>query len=77
MFVRSDLFINVTEQTIPSIDENLLDEAYSLMPGHNKKAVIEIALKEFVSSRKQKNLRDLRGKIKFDDNYDYKAMRDG
>jgi hypothetical protein len=36
-----------------------------------------VALKEFVSVRKVKNLRDLKGKIQFDDTYDYKKMRAG
>ena len=46
-----------------------------LMPSQNKKTVIETALLEFVQKREQKNLKDLRGKIKFEDDYDYKTMR--
>jgi hypothetical protein len=37
--------------------------------------LIETALKEYVNNRKRKNIRELRGKIKFDDDYNYKSMR--
>ena len=57
------------------LSEDLLKRAYSLMPNHNKRTVIETALFEFVQKRERKNLKDLRGKIKFEDGYDYKAMR--
>ena len=57
------------------LSKDLLDRAYSLMPNHNKKIVIETALLEFVQKRERKNLKDLRGKIKFEDGYDYKDMR--
>ena len=57
------------------LSEDLLNRAYSLMPNHTKRTVIETALTEFVQKRERKNLKDLRGKIKFEDGYDYKAMR--
>ena len=40
-----------------------------------KRELIETALKEYVDSRKRKNIRELRGKIQLSDNYDYKSMR--
>jgi len=42
-----------------------------------KRAVIEKALEEFIENRNQKNLRDIRGKISFQDNYreEYKNYR--
>ena len=58
------------------LSEDLLNRAYSLMPGYNKNTVIETALKEFIQKRERKDLRDLRGKIKFEEGYDYKAMRE-
>jgi len=57
------------------LSEDLLKRAYDLMPNHTKRTVIETALIEFVQKRERKNLKDLRGKIKFEDGYDYKAMR--
>jgi hypothetical protein len=40
-----------------------------------KRELIETALQEYVNNRKRKNLKDLKGKIKFQDDYVYKAMR--
>jgi Arc/MetJ family transcription regulator len=60
------------------LDDSLVDEAFKYAENiHTKRELIEVALREFVTSRKVKNLRDLKGKISFDDNYDYKAMRGG
>jgi Arc/MetJ family transcription regulator len=60
------------------LDDNLVDEAFKYAGNiHTKKELIEVALKEFVTKRKIKDLRDLKGKIKFHDNYDYKKMRAG
>jgi Arc/MetJ family transcription regulator len=58
------------------LDDNLVDEAFKYANEiHTKKELIEVALKEFVNSRKMKNLKDLKGKILFADDYDYKRMR--
>jgi Arc/MetJ family transcription regulator len=59
------------------LDDNLVEEAFKYADGiHTKKDLIETALKEFVKNRKMKDLRDLKGKIQFADNYDYKSMRE-
>jgi len=58
------------------IDDELLEEAFKYSKGiRTKKELIETALKEYVKNRKIKNLRDLKGKITFSDDYDYKKMR--
>jgi Arc/MetJ family transcription regulator len=58
------------------LDDSLVEEAFKYANDiHTKKELIEIALREFVSTRKMKDLRDLKGKIIFADNYDYKKMR--
>ncbi|MGB9840356.1 type II toxin-antitoxin system VapB family antitoxin [Thermovenabulum sp.] len=54
------------------IDENLIKEALEISGLKTKKEVVNMALKEFVENRKRKNLMDLKGKIQFDENYDYK-----
>jgi len=60
------------------LDEILVAEAFKYAESiHTKKALIEVALKEFVRNRKMKDLRDLKGKIQFSDDYDYKKMRVG
>jgi Arc/MetJ family transcription regulator len=59
------------------LDDNLVEEAFKYADSiHTKKDLIETALKEFVKTRKMKNLRDLKGKIQFADDYDYKSMRE-
>ena len=58
------------------LDDNLVDEAYKYANEiHTKKELIEVALREFVNSRKMKNIKDLKGKIVFSEDYDYKKMR--
>ena len=57
------------------INDALLQEALKLSGAKTKKAVISMALEEFVASRKRMNLLDLEGKISFRDDYDYKALR--
>jgi len=44
---------------------------------HNKAATLsDKILENFISERNQKSLKDLRGKISFSKDYDYKSMRD-
>ena len=58
------------------LDDKLVDDAFKYSQTiSTKRELIEAALKEYVDTRKRKNIRDLRGKISFRDNYDYKAMR--
>jgi Arc/MetJ family transcription regulator len=60
------------------LDDKLVQEAFSYSSNiKTKRELIEVALKEYVSSRKVKDLRDLRGKIQFHENYDHKKMRTG
>ena len=58
------------------LDDQLVDEAFKYAEHiKTKKDLIETALKEFVRNKKMKNLKELKGKIQFADNYDYKKMR--
>ena len=59
------------------LDDDLINEAIKLSEVKTKKDVINIALREFVATRKRSNLLDLEGKIEFSDNYDHKALREG
>jgi len=58
------------------LDDKLVEEAfrYSETIG-TKRELLETALQEYVDVRKRNNIRDLRGKITFKSDYDYKAMR--
>jgi Arc/MetJ family transcription regulator len=58
------------------LDDKLVDEAFRYSQTiSTKRELIEVALKEYVDTRKRKNIKDLRGKIAFRKDYDYKAMR--
>jgi len=59
------------------IDDELMEEAFSLTNVRTKKELIHLALGEFIKAKKKKNLFDLSGKIQFHDDYDYKALRGG
>lgn len=59
------------------INDELIREAMELAELNTKKEVVELALTEFVQQRKRKNLADLRGKISFSEDYDYKKARAG
>jgi Arc/MetJ family transcription regulator len=58
------------------LDNSLVEEAFLLNGGKTKKDLISLALKEFVMTRKRRNLLELAGKIEFRDDYDYKASRE-
>ena len=58
------------------LNDELVREAFMYsQPISTKRELIEAALREYVNNRKRKNIRDLKGKINFRDDYDYKDMR--
>jgi len=58
------------------LNDELVDIAFKYSPTiSTKRELVEIALKEYVDNKKRKSIKDLRGKIKFHNDYDYKAMR--
>ena len=58
------------------LDDCLLTEAFKYAEHiKTKKDLVNLALEEFVNSKKRKDLRDLKGKISFSDNYNHKDMR--
>ncbi len=57
------------------LDDDLVHEAMKLTGKKTKKEVISYALQKVVALKKRRNLLDLAGKIQFQDDYDYKAMR--
>ena len=59
------------------LNDKLISEAKKYSSAKTKKEIVEIALSEFVENHKRKDLRDLKGLIKFKKDYDYKKMRNG
>ena len=58
-----------------SIDRELLDRALEVSGKRTKKAAVTRALEEFIARRQQKRLRELMGKLEWDEGFDYKAER--
>ena len=59
-----------------AIDDQLLTQALELGHFKTKKETVNSALKEFIEKRKQLEVIDLFGTIDFDEDYDYKKVRD-
>jgi Arc/MetJ family transcription regulator len=58
------------------LNDELMNEAFNFSGSiSTKKELIETALREYVNNRKRKDIRELKGKIRFRDGYDYKTMR--
>jgi Arc/MetJ family transcription regulator len=59
------------------LDQDLVDEALKVSGAKTKRELVHQALKELIESRKRLDLRELAGKIKFANKYDYKKLREG
>lgn len=57
------------------IDDELMEDALKLSGCETKKELIHKALQEFIQNRKRRDLRELRGKVNFDETYNYKELR--
>ena len=58
------------------LNDELVNEAFMYSQTiSSKRELIEVALREYVNNRKRKNIKELKGKIKFIDDFDYKSMR--
>lgn len=57
------------------LDDKLVDEAFQYATVATKRELIHIALAEFVQHHRRKDVRDLVGKVKIRDDYDYKIIR--
>jgi Arc/MetJ family transcription regulator len=59
------------------LDDEIVKTAFRYSKAKTKKELINEALKELITSRQRLDLRDLRGKIEFRADYDYKRLRKG
>jgi len=57
------------------IDDRLMKEALELSRYKTKKELIHKALEEFIRNRKRRDLRELKGKVNFDEKYNHKELR--
>lgn len=59
------------------IDDELIEKAFKYSRTKTKKDLIHEALKKFVENHSRKDLRRLKGKIHFREDYEYKTLRKG
>jgi Arc/MetJ family transcription regulator len=59
------------------LDDEIVKTAFRYSKAKTKKELINEALTELIISRQRLDLRDLRGKIDFKSDYDYKKLRKG
>lgn len=59
------------------IDDEMMRQAMAVSGIKTKRGVVEQAIQEFVARRTRKDLLELRGRVQFADDYDYKALREG
>lgn len=57
------------------LDDEILKKAFRYSKAKTKKDLIHEALAEFIQAKQRLDLRELRGKIEFKQDYDYKKLR--
>lgn len=57
------------------INDELLEEAFSVSKVRTKKDLINEALQEYIRLKKRKDLTELAGTVEFDEKYNYKEFR--
>ena len=67
--------ISLCMRTNIVLDDKLVKEAFKYSKVKTKKDLVETALKEFVENHRRMDIRELRGKISFQPDYDYKSLR--
>ena len=63
--------------TTIEIDGRLVKEALRLVKVKNSNELFVVALQELINKYKNKSISDLKGRIEFAKNYNYKEMREG
>ena len=57
------------------IDDELLEQAFSVSRARTKKDLVHEALRELIRLRKRKDMTELAGSIEFHQGYDHKKLR--
>jgi Arc/MetJ family transcription regulator len=58
------------------INEKLVKEAFRYAKVKTKRDLIDLVLREYVANHSRKDLQELKGKVKIEPSYDYKALRE-
>lgn len=59
------------------IDDDILKETFKYSKARTKKEIVAEALNELIISRRRLDLREIKGKIEFREDYNHKALRKG
>jgi Arc/MetJ family transcription regulator len=57
------------------LDDRLVEEGFKYTREKTKKGLVKQALEEFIVNHSRRDLRELKGQIKFRDDYDHKKLR--
>jgi Arc/MetJ family transcription regulator len=57
------------------LDDELMEEAFRYAPVKTKRELVDLALREFISNRRRRDVRELRGSVKIRRDYNYKRLR--
>ncbi len=57
------------------LDQELLEEARGYAGVSSTRKLVDVALREFVENHRRRDLRELKGKVDFDPDYDHKKLR--
>lgn len=58
------------------LDDELVGEAFRYAGVETKRELVELALRELVESRRRMDVRELRGAVRLDPDYDHRALRE-
>jgi Arc/MetJ family transcription regulator len=59
------------------LDDELVGEAFRYAGVETKRELVELALRELVENRRRMDVRELRGTVRMDPDYEYAALREG
>lgn len=59
------------------IDDELVREALRHAGVKTKGELVDLALRKFVENRRRRDVRELRGRVELDTDYDHKVLREG
>jgi Arc/MetJ family transcription regulator len=59
------------------LDDELVEEAARLTGIETKRDLVHEALRALIAARRRRSLLELRGKVRFADGYDHRALREG
>ena len=57
------------------LDDDLVEEAFSLTGARTKRELVKLALEELIRRRRKPDLTELAGRIRLREDFDHKALR--